>query len=196
MEIKIESLFRDRTCSWIRIVNVINKYITVTSEEILVASVGGRSTRQPVAKAGPRPTPTLTLYPVSILHHERKWIDIEPGLFNQGFFGVSKLMIRLLRHDESFHREEDEAIRFDDLASIFRSEFDGPSQWSSRSWISFLAKGGGPKKRFQYCLNPDSSEHFLNFRAIQGHSGGVFLLILHCKTTYCYQTTSPSTSTR
>ena len=35
-----------------------------------------------------------------------------------------------------------------------------------------LAKGGGPKKRFQYCLNPNSSEHFLYFRAIQGHSGG------------------------
>ena len=33
-------------------------------------------------------------------------------------------------------------------------------------------KGGGPKKRFQYCLNPNSSKHFLCFRAIQGHSGG------------------------
>ena len=36
----------------------------------------------------------------------------------------------------------------------------------------FLARGEGPKKRFQYCLNPNSSEHFLYFRAIQGHSGG------------------------
>ena len=40
------------------------------------------------------------------------------------------------------------------------------------AWITFLAKGGGPKKRFQYCLNPNSSKHFLCFRAIQGHSGG------------------------
>ena len=61
------------------------------------------------------------------------------------------------------------------MASIFRSEFDGTSHWSIRAWISFLAKGGGQKKRFQYCLNPNSSEHFLYFRAIQGHSGGTFV---------------------
>ena len=30
---------RDRTCSWVRIVNGINKYVPETSEEILVASV-------------------------------------------------------------------------------------------------------------------------------------------------------------
>ena len=34
MEIKIDSSFRDRTCSWVRIVNGINKYVTETSEEI------------------------------------------------------------------------------------------------------------------------------------------------------------------
>ena len=75
----IESLFRDRTVSWVRIVNGINIYVTGTSEEIPVASVADRSTGKPVAKARPRPTPTLTLSPVSILFRERKWIDVEPG---------------------------------------------------------------------------------------------------------------------
>ena len=75
----IESLFRDRTVSWVRIVNGINKYVTETSEEILVASVGDRSTGKPVEKAGPRPTPTLTLSPVSIPCRERKWVHIEPA---------------------------------------------------------------------------------------------------------------------
>ena len=28
---------------------------------------------------------------------------------------------------------------------------------------------------FQYCLNPNSSEHFFHFRAIQGHSGGTLV---------------------
>ena len=51
VEIRIESLFRDRTCSWVRIVNGINKYVTGTSEEIPVASSGERSAGQPVAKA-------------------------------------------------------------------------------------------------------------------------------------------------
>ena len=81
----IESLFRDRTVSWVRIVNGINKYVTETSEEIPVASVGDRCTGKLVAKARPRPTPTLTSSLVSIPHRERKWIGIEPGKFSQGF---------------------------------------------------------------------------------------------------------------
>ena len=39
VENKIESLFRDKTCSWVRIVNGINTYVTETSEESPVASV-------------------------------------------------------------------------------------------------------------------------------------------------------------
>ena len=72
------NLFRDRTCSWVRIVNGINKYVIETSEEIPLASVGERSTGQPFAKARPRPTPTLTLSSVSIPFYERKWIDVGP----------------------------------------------------------------------------------------------------------------------
>ena len=86
VEIMIESLFRGRTVSWVRIVNGINKYVTETSEETPVASVENRGTLKLVAKARPRPKPTSTLSPVSILFYERKWMDIDPGMFNQGFF--------------------------------------------------------------------------------------------------------------
>ena len=41
--------------------------------------------------------------------------------------------------------------------------------------MTYLAKGGGQKKRFQYCLNPHSSKLFLYFRAHQGHSGNNLL---------------------
>ena len=81
-------------------------------------------------------------------------------------------MVRFLRQDESFHRKEDGAVRFDDLAELFGSRFEATWHCSIQAWISFLAKGGGQKKRFQYCLNPNSSEHFFHFRAVQGHSGG------------------------
>ena len=57
-------------------------------------------------------------------------MDIEPGILNQGCFGVSKLTITLLRHDESVHREDDGAVRFDDLAQLFKSRFAGTSHWS------------------------------------------------------------------
>ena len=54
----------------------------------------------------------------------------------------------------------------------FKAKFVGALRWPINDWISILAKGGGPKKRFQYCLNPNSSKHFLYFRAIELHSGG------------------------
>ena len=119
VEIMIESLFRDRTVSWVRIVNGSNKYVTETSQEIPVTSVENRGTGKLVAKAKPRPKPTSTLSPVSIPCRERKWKDVEAGNFSQGCFEVSKFMIGLLRHDDTVHREDDGAVRFDDLAELF-----------------------------------------------------------------------------
>ena len=78
----IESLFRDRTVSWVRVVNRINKYVTETSEEIPVESVEHVRTGKPVAKAKPRPKLAATLSPVSILIRERKWIDINPATYH------------------------------------------------------------------------------------------------------------------
>ena len=109
---------------------------------------------------------------MSIPCHERKWIDVDPGKFSQGCLEVSKIMVIFFGHDDTVHRRDDGAVRFDDLAENFKEKFDGTSQWSIEAWIAFLAKGG-PKKRFQYCLNPKSSKHFLYFRA-------VLSLILHC----------------
>ena len=44
---------------------------------------------------------------------------------------------------------------------------------SSRQSSNVLSnEGGGPKKSFQYYLNPDSPMHFLYCRAIHGHSRG------------------------
>ena len=125
-----------------------------------------------VAKAKPQPKPAVTLSPISIPVRERKWIDINPERFRQDCFAVSKAMIRLLRHNPSISREDNGAVRFDDIMEEFKAKFDGTSQWPTHDWITFLAKGGGPKKRFQYCLNPNSSKHFVYFRAIQGHPGG------------------------
>ena len=49
VEIMIEPLFRDRTVSWVRIVNGINKNVTDTSEEIPIASFENRGAGKPVA---------------------------------------------------------------------------------------------------------------------------------------------------
>ena len=42
--------------------------------------------------------------------------------------------------------------------------------WSDEKWKSTMARGGGDKKRFQYCSDP-SGQEILYLRALQGHSG-------------------------
>ena len=73
-----------------------------------------------------------------------------------------------LRHDETILRGGDGAARFDDLAEKFKARFDGASQWSVEAWITFLAKGGRPKKRFQCCL---TSQFFQTFPVFPNNSG-------------------------
>ena len=167
IEVMIESLFRDRTVSWVRIVNGINKYVTETSETISLESVDHRVTGKPVAKARPPLKPAVTMSPISIPIRDTKWMDINPERFREDYLAVSKAMIRLLRHNLSLPREDDGTVHFDDIREEFKAKFDGTSQWPVDAWMTSL----GPKKRFQYCLNPNSSTHFLYLRAIQGHSG-------------------------
>ena len=57
----IESLFGDKTCSWVRIVNGINNYVTEMSEETHVESNGEKSTGKPVPKARPQQTSNSTV---------------------------------------------------------------------------------------------------------------------------------------
>ena len=60
IDIMIESLLKDQTVSWVRIVNGINKHVTQTSEEISIENVQQFiSTGRPVAQAKPRLTVVL-----------------------------------------------------------------------------------------------------------------------------------------
>ena len=76
-------------------------------------------------------------------------------------------MIRLLRHEKNIPRDDDGAVRFDVLIEEFKVKFVGTLQWTVDDWENCLAEGAGEKKRFQYCLNPCSSDKFLYFRGIQ-----------------------------
>ena len=84
------------------------------------------STHHPsVVKARPKQTsiPTTSSPTDTLLFHQRDWIDVEPGQYDKSCFGVSKKMIRLLRHDPSALREEEGAVKFRILAPMFRSKF-------------------------------------------------------------------------
>ena len=74
IEVLLQSLFQDRTTSWVRLVSGVDKYVTesmLSKEEEDMASV------KPIAKTRPRQKLTVTLTSVSIPVLARKWIDIE-----------------------------------------------------------------------------------------------------------------------
>ena len=90
IDIMIDSLFKDQTVSWVRIVHGINKYVTETSEEIPIENVElFISTGRLVAKAQPRPKLVVNLSSNYVPSRERKWIDINPPTFSQSCFAVS-----------------------------------------------------------------------------------------------------------
>ena len=113
------------------------------------------------------------------LFGERTWTDIEPQEHSLSDYSVSKKLINLLCHG-SLPREDDGAIEFwrikDHLQNHFvfchhwsDEKWKFCHHWSDEKWKSSIARGGGNKKRFQYCT--DSSGRILYLRALQGHSG-------------------------
>ena len=117
-----------------------------------------------IAKARPRMKWTITLTPVSVPLGERKWVDVNPGSYHECYV-TSKEMIRQ-RHITIFFGQQTEQWN---LKILLKKTTKGKG-WPLNDWISTLAKGGGTKNIFQYCVNPNSPYQFLYLRAIQRHS--------------------------
>ena len=77
-------------------------------------------------------------------------------------------MIGLLRHG-SLLREDDGAVQFCRIKENLQKHFLYCHHWSDVKWKKSMARGGGNKKRYQYCS--DSLGTILYLRALQGHSG-------------------------
>ena len=176
IEIRIKSLLDDGSHSWIMIVNGLNKYETEMSGEIQEnrSDEIGASAERLAAKARPKQTSVPMSFSPRVaipFSHARMHRRRTRREYDQSSCEVSKKMIRLLRHDPSVLREEDGAVEFNILAPMFASTFASSPHWSIRTWLRYLQRGG-PKTRFQYCLDSYSAETIYYFRAIQGHSGG------------------------
>ena len=106
---------------------------------------------------------------------------------------MSKFITRFLRHSQEVYREADAGVHFDQVndewkkkqsndtgywSDEMKKQFAKAPYWPIGKWMSVLAKGGGQKKKFQYCANPNYPHKFLYFRAIQGHSGSTINLAL------------------
>ena len=84
-------------------------------------------------------------------------------------YPVSKQLSTLLRHG-LLPRQEDGAIEFWRSKEYLRNDLVQSQHWSDEKRKSTMAKGGGNKKKFQYCTDP-SGQEILYLRALQGHSG-------------------------
>ena len=122
-----------------------------------------------------------------------KWMDVDPQPFDRRCFDVSKFMNWTLRHDSSFLREENGAVRVDDLIEKFKKlvilcggqlilgwmlwqkeeerKRDFNAAWILTSWINSCDSG--------------------QIKDIQEKIS----LIHYCKTIHCCRVTLQSTST-
>ena len=175
IDIMIESLFKDRTVSWVRIVKGINKYVTETSEDIPTENVElFISTGKLVAKAKPKPKSVVNSS-INVPIRERKWIDIlSITIRSQLFWSVNF-------HDQNTATWLLNSSRWRRSSKIWRLDRESKGkkvctlQQTVKTWENSLAHGGWRKNLCQHCLNPCASNEFLYFRAIQGHSGESFV---------------------
>ena len=141
------------------------------------------------AKAKPRRRTPACSSTRTVLIGEWTWTDIEPENYSSIAYPVSKQHSTLLRHGD-LPREEDGAVEFWRWKDYFRNDFVHSQHWSDEMWKSTMARGGGNKKRFQYCTDPSGQEIISElFKVIHD----AISLILNCRTTYWFRTVSSST---
>ena len=190
VEIRIESVNKDNSHSWVTISHGLNKLVTDLSNNkendnneqetsemqfedfALKTNVLAFASRSK-AKAKPRRRTPACSSTRTVPICERSWTDIEPENYSPIAYPVSKQLSTLLRHGHLL-REDDGAIEFWRLKEYLRNDFVHYQHWSDEKLKSTMAKGGGNKKRFQYCTDP-SGQEILYLRALQGHSGRNFI---------------------
>ena len=121
IEIRIESVNKDDSHSWVRISYRTVKYVIDSNEdensEIPAdpqeEQTPPTSTRVVVARSKAKAKPQPREFDgATIPIHQRRWIDIEPSKQDLDSYDFSKKVINLLRHNQTLHREEDGAIEF------------------------------------------------------------------------------------
>ena len=178
VEIRIMSVNKDHSHSWVVISHGTNKLVTnfnsseqETSESsvqrMCVKNASGFASRLK-AKAKPQRRDSFSSSTRTILVGERTWTDVEPGEYSISDYEVSKRLMHLLRHGR-IERENDGGIEFWRIKDNLQKDFLYCHHWSDAKWKKSMARGGGNKKRYQYCI--DSSGTILYFRSLQGHSG-------------------------
>ena len=185
VDIRIESVNKDNSHSWVRITHGLNKLVTdwmnkeyddneqetsttktkVFALKTIVLAFASRSK----AKAKPRRRTSACSSTKTVPFGERKWIDIEPGAQSDKAHPVAKRLYTLLRHGE-LPREEDGAIEFWRLKDDLRNHV---CAFSTLVWWK-VEEYNGRRRRQQEkksILYWSVRTRNLYLRALQGHSG-------------------------
>ena len=179
IEIRIWSLSKDNSHSWVRISHGSMKFVMESNnnnteipadlpEEQASQSIVKVFAARSKAKGKPQRREPVDL-PSIIPRNERKWIDIEPGESSFSAYEVPMKVIHLLRHSQTVQREDDGAVQFWRIENYLRNQFPQTKYWSGDHWKACLTARGGAKRRYQYFT--DVSGTIVYFRALQGHSG-------------------------
>ena len=179
VEIRIESVNKDNSHSWVRISHGLNKLVTELSDNKENDNNEQETSSMQVEEIALKTNACCLKQKhkdvfLPVIHKnctdwERIWTDIEPQDYSSIDYPVSKQLSTLLRHGNLL-REDDGAIEFWRLKDYLRNHFEQSQHGSDEKWKSTTAKGGRNKKRFQYCTDP-SGQEILYLRSLQGHSG-------------------------
>ena len=180
VEIRIMSLSKDNTHSWVRISHGSKKFVMNLNnneteipddqlEEYALQLNAKDFACQAKAKAKPQRIEPAGYSPRIVPIERRNWIDIEPRQYSLSEYEVSKKVIHLLRHSQKVHREEDGAVHIWRIKENLQNPLPQSIHWSDDRLKACLAARGGAKRIFQYCT--DNSGTIVDFRALQGHSG-------------------------
>ena len=174
VEIRIWSLHRDNTHSWVRNSHGSNRFVMnlnpdVQLEEYALKLDAKDFACRSKAKAKPQRRELAGSSPRIVPIGRPTWTDIEPGKYSFSDYEVSKKVMYLLRHSQHVHREEDGAVHFWRIKENLQNQFLYSPHESDSKWKAWLSGGGGKKRRFQYCT--ESSGTIVYFRPLQRHSG-------------------------
>ena len=163
VEIKMDSLNKDDSHSWVRISHSLNKLVTDLSnnkendnneqetsemqfEDYALKSNARAFASRSKAEAKPQRRTPASSSTRTVPIGRRKWTNVEPENYSPIAYQLSKQLSTLLRHGH-LPREDDGAIEFWRLKDYLRNDLVHSRHWSDEMWKSTMAKGGG--KRFQ-----------------------------------------------
>ena len=182
VEIRIMSMNKDNSHSWVRISHGMNMLVTnlndkdqddneqeasVQFEEHALKLNASDFACRSKAKAKLQRRDSASSSTRTIPFGERTWTDVEPGEYSISDYAVSKKLIHLLRHknlhpDKTMERlnSGESKERSSERYFLYCTLNIGLMTASGRV---AMAKGGGKKKRFQYCIGFASGQEILVF---------------------------------